>query len=231
MSEVEFLSGLFPSPEQSSHFFGVTVGVITNNKDPDKLGRVKVKFPWLSDQVESHWARIVSPMAGKERGIYFLPEVDDEVLVAFEHGMVEFPYVLGALWNGKDKPPLTNENGKNDVRTIKSRSGHVITLDDTKGEEKIIIRDMTKKNEIVIDTKTNTLTMKVEKDVTIETKGKISLKSSGGDLEIECNNLKVQAKQNCEIKANTNVTVQANSQLELKGPAGVKINDGALEVV
>ena len=90
---------------------------------------------------------------------------------------------------------------------------------------------MTKKNEIVIDAKTNTLTMKVEKDVTIEAKGKISLKSNGGDLEIECNNLKVQAKQNCEIKANTNVTVQANSQLELKGPAGVKINDGALEVV
>jgi uncharacterized protein involved in type VI secretion and phage assembly len=231
MSETELLSGLLPLSEQSGHFYGVTIGVVTNNKDPDKLGRVKVKFPWLSDQVESHWARVVTLMAGKERGLYFLPEVDDEVLVAFEHGMMEFPYVLGALWNGQDKPPLVNNDGKNNLRTIKSRSGHVITLDDTQGEEKIIIRDKTAKNEIVIDSKNNTLSMKVEKDLMIETKGKISLKSSGGDLEIECNNLKVQAKQNCEIKANASITVQANAQLALKGPAGVKVNDGALEVM
>ena len=231
MTDTELLSSLLPSPEQSGHFYGVTIGVITNNKDPDKLGRVKVKFPWLSEQVESHWARVVTPMAGKERGLYFLPEVNDEVLVAFEHGVMEFPYVLGSLWNGQDKPPLANNDGKNNLRTIKSRSGHVITLDDTEGEEKIIIRDMTAKNEIVIDSKNNTLTMKVEKDLTIEAKGKISLKSSGGDVEIECNNFKVQAKQNCDIKANASITVQANTQLALKGPAGVKINDGALEVM
>ncbi len=90
---------------------------------------------------------------------------------------------------------------------------------------------MTAKNEIVIDSKNNTITLKVEKDLTIETKGKISLKSSGGDLAIECNNLKVQAQQNCEIKANASIKVQANAQLELKGPAGVQINDGALEVM
>ncbi len=230
MNELEFFDGSPRQSEQHSRLYGVTIGVITNNNDPEKLGRVKVKFPWLSEQEESYWARLATPMGGKERGLYFLPEVDDEVLVAFEHGAVEFPYILGSLWNGKDKPPVTNEDGKNNLRTIKSRSGHVITLDDTKGEEKIIIRDKTAKNEIVIDSKNNTITMKVEKDLTIETKGKISLKSSGGDLEIECNNLKVQAKQNCEIKSNANVTVQANGELALKGPSGVKINDGALEV-
>lgn len=231
MNEIEFLDGSSGQTEQHSRFYGVTIGVVTNNKDPDKLGRIKVKFPWLSEQEESYWARVASPMAGKERGLFLLPEVDDEVLVAFEHGVVEFPYILGSLWNGKDKPPVTNDDGKNNIRTLKSRSGHVITLDDSEGEEKIIIRDKTAKNEIVIDSKNNTLTMKVEKDLIIETKGKISLKSSGGDLEIECNNLKVQAKQNCEIKANANVTVQANAQLALKGPAGVKVNDGALEVM
>jgi len=231
MTETELLSGLLPSAEQSSHYYGVTIGVITNNKDPDGLGRVKVKLPWLSDQIESHWARVVSPMAGKERGFYFLPEVGDEVLVAFEHGVVEFPYVLGALWNGKDKPPLTNGDGKNNLRTLKSRSGHIITFDDTQGEEKIIIRDKTQKNEIVIESKTNTVTVKAEKDLTIEAKGKISLTSSGGDIELACNNLKVETKQNCELKADANVTVQANAQLALKGPAGVKINDGALEVI
>src|SRR5205085_2988322 len=116
---------------------GVVVGVVTNNQDdPDGLGRVKVKFPWLSNDEESFWARVAVPMAGKERGFYFLPEVEDEVLVAFEHGDPRFPYVLGSLWNGQDKPPEKND-GKNNVRVIKSRSGHVIRLNDEDGKEKI----------------------------------------------------------------------------------------------
>jgi len=80
------------------------------------MGRVKVKFPWLSDEHESWWARIATPMAGGGRGAYFLPEVNDEVLCAFEHGDVRFPYVVGALWNGKDAPPTTNDDGKNNFR-------------------------------------------------------------------------------------------------------------------
>ena len=138
--------------------YGVLVGVVTNNEDPDGLGRVKVRFPWLAgDDVaaESNWARVATPMAGPDRGLYFLPEVDDEVLVAFEHGKVEFPYVLGALWNGTDAPPETND-GANDRRTIKSRSGHVITLDDTDGAEKIEITDSSGNNSIVISTADNT---------------------------------------------------------------------------
>src|SRR5437868_3604561 len=95
---------------------GVVVGVVTNNQgDPDGLGRVKVKFPWLSNEEESFWARVAAPMAGKERGFYFLPEVEDEVLVAFEQGDVRFPYVVGSLWNGKDAPPAKNDDGKNNV--------------------------------------------------------------------------------------------------------------------
>src|SRR6185295_11928909 len=113
---------------------GVVVGVVTNNQDPDGMGRVKVKFPWLSDQDESHWARVAAPMAGKERGFYFLPEVEDEVLVAFEHGDARFPYVLGALWNGKEGPPAKNDDGKNNIRVIKSRSGHIIRLTDEDGK-------------------------------------------------------------------------------------------------
>ena len=72
--------------DASSRVSGVVVGVVTNNQDPEGMGRVKVKFPWLSDEDESNWARVAAPMAGKERGFYFLPEVEDEVLVAFEHG-------------------------------------------------------------------------------------------------------------------------------------------------
>ena len=113
-------------------------------------------------------------MAGNDRGIYFLPEVDDEVLVAFEQGDMNFPYILGALWNGKDKPPITNEDGKNNQRVIKSRSGHMIVLDDTDENEQIIIQDKTGKNKIVINSKENKMNIQVEKDLTIETKEKLS---------------------------------------------------------
>jgi uncharacterized protein involved in type VI secretion and phage assembly len=221
---------LLVPPEQEGRFYGVTVGIVTNNKDPDKLGRVKVKLPWLSDQDESHWARVLAPMAGNQRGLYFLPEVDDEVLVAFEQGDISFPYILGALWNGKDKPPMTNDDGKNNIRLIKSRSGHTITLDDTQGEEKIIICDKSQKNEITIDTKNNAMSIKCEKDISIEAKGNISLKTNNGDVAIAGNNIKLEAKQNCEIKANSQANIQATSGMAIKCMAGVKINDGALEV-
>lgn len=223
---LDFLS---PS-EENDRFYGVTIGKVTNNKDEEGLGRVKVEFPRISDTDESYWARVLTPMAGKERGIYFLPEVDDEVLVAFDQGDINYPYILGGLWNGKDKPPATNEDGQNNQRLIKSRSGHQIILDDTKDAEKIIIRDSTGKNEIEIDSKKNSMTVKVEQDFTIEAKGKINITTSGGDLAIECNNLKIQAKQNCEIKANGNCNIEANSGIGIKCLAGVKINDGALEV-
>src|SRR5664280_3415392 len=126
MNLYELISGTAEQEVHSRRITGVVVGVVTNNQDPDGFGRVKVKFPWLSDVDESDWARVAAPMAGNKRGFYFLPEVDDEVLVAFEHGDVRFPYVLGALWNGKDAPPATNGDGKNNVRVIQSRSGHVI---------------------------------------------------------------------------------------------------------
>ena len=104
-------------PRPRGGCIGVTIGIVTNNHDPEGLGRVKLKLPWLSEDIETHWARVATPMAGNGRGLYVLPDVDDEVLVAFEHGMVEFPYVLGSLWNGKDTPPETNEDGKNNRRT------------------------------------------------------------------------------------------------------------------
>src|SRR5437868_30783 len=132
---------LQPSENAPGQVNGVVVGIVTNNQDPDGLGRVKVRFPWLSDTDESTWARVAAPMAGKDRGAYFLPEVDDEVLVAFEHGDPRFPYVLGALWNGNAQPFLTNEDGKNDLRVIRSRSGHTIVLNDKDGEETIEIVD------------------------------------------------------------------------------------------
>ncbi|GGA02203.1 phage baseplate assembly protein V [Okeania sp. KiyG1] len=225
--------------DKNNIFNGVTIGIVTNNKDPEGLGRIKVKFPWLSENEESYWARILTPMAGNDRGIYFLPEVDDEVLVAFEQGDMNVPYILGALWNGKDKPPAKNDDGKNNQRMIKSRSGHQIILDDTKGKEQIIIQDKTGKNQILIDSKENNMNIKVEKDLTIETKGKIILKSSDDDVSIECNNLSIKvnknyqldAGENCTIKAKSKYELEAKSGLGIKCSAGVKVNNSSLEVM
>ncbi|MEG4343074.1 phage baseplate assembly protein V [Microcoleus sp. A003_D6] len=236
---MNLLSYLQDGNEGSARFYGVTVGIVTNNKDEEGLGRVKVKFPWLSETDESYWARVLTPMAGKQRGLYFLPEVDDEVLVAFERGDISSPYILGGLWNGQDKPPESNSDGKNNLRVIKSRSGHQIILDDTENAEKITIRDGTGKNQIVIDSKNNAISIEGEKDISIKATGKISLESSDGDISIKCKNLAIQTQQNCEIKANSKVEVKANSNcniqanagMALKCMAGVKINDGALEVM
>jgi len=227
-------------PEDPSlRFYGVTIAVVTNIKDPDGVGRIKVKFPWLSADDESAWARVVTPMAGKDRGFYFLPEVDDEVLVAFEHGDIAFPYIIGSLWNGKDKPPLKNDDGKNDKRMIKSRSGHKIVLDDTKDKEQIIIEDKSGKNKITIDCEKNSMSIQVEKDLNIEAKGKIIIKSTDNDMSIECKNLEIKTQQECKIEAGSNCSIQAKSKgefaaksgLEITCAAGVKVNNGALEVI
>lgn len=227
-------------PDQDNRqMYGVTIAIVTNNQDPEGLGRVKVKFPWLSDQDESNWARVVSFMAGKDRGMYCLPEVDDEVLVAFERGDIEFPYVLGSLWNGVDTPPAKNDDGKNNQRLFKSRSGHQIILDDTADAEQIIIQDKTGNNKITIDSKNNALNIQVEQDITIEAKGKITFKSTDQDIELDCQNLSIKTQKNCQIESGANCTIKAKAKGEFESrsgmaincAAGVKINRSSLEVM
>ncbi|MHC5832550.1 MAG: phage baseplate assembly protein V, partial [Nostoc sp.] len=81
------------------------VGIVTNNKDPKGLGRVKVQFPTLTEEHTSNWARVVAPGAGNNRGFDCLPEIRDEVLVGFEHGDIHRPYIIGGVWNGEDASP------------------------------------------------------------------------------------------------------------------------------
>lgn len=197
-----------------SAFLGVTVGIVTNIKDPDGLGRVKVKLPWLADDVESTWARVLAPTAGRGRGFYFLPEVDDEVLIAFEHGDPAWPYVLGGLWNGRDKPPETNADGHNDVRVIRSRSGHVIRLVDKNGAEKIEIVDKAGKNTIVISSADATVTITGDSDVVVE--------AAKGTLTLRGKDVAIKAKQGVTIEGAT-VAAKATSRLTVKGQI-VEIN-------
>jgi uncharacterized protein involved in type VI secretion and phage assembly len=221
MTLPEFPTTLDEQEVLASRIVGVVTAVVSNNQDPDGLGRVKVKFPWLGDNVESAWARIATPMAGGQRGVYFLPEVDDEVLVAFEHGDMRFPYVLGALWNGKNKPPVSGEQAKgNAVRMIKSRSGHVLRLTDEKGKEKIEIEDG--KNKLVIDTAAKTITVTADRDIKLSApQGQITL--SAKTIVIEAQS-KVAAQSKIEVKSSGSAEIDAKASLDLKasGPANLK---------
>lgn len=217
------------SVEGHARVDGVVVGLVTNNKDPEDMGRVKVKFPWLSDTDESHWARLVSPMAGPSRGIYYVPEVNDEVLVAFEHGDMNYPYIVGAVWNGKDKPPLSIDEavkgGTTIRRLIKTRAGHQILLVDDAGKEEIYIVDKTGKNSIRIDSVKNDITILCDNNFTVEAKGKISM-TSQMDFSFESKTGKVSGKgtsgMNLETPAQMTVkgsttTVQASGPTTVKG--------------
>jgi uncharacterized protein involved in type VI secretion and phage assembly len=192
---------------EPGRFFGVVVGIVTNNQDSGNMARVRVKFPWLSDDNESWWARIAVPMGGSGRGTYFLPEVDDEVLVAFEHGDVRSPYVIGALWNGKDAPPTTNSDGQNNIRVIHSRSGHLIRLDDTDGNEKIEIIDKTGGNKITIQSSDNS--------IDLECTGKMTLHASAG--------IEMTSDADIKITANATMDIEATAPMTIKG-AIVNIN-------
>ena len=187
---------------------GVVVGLVMDNQDPDGLGRVKVKLPGASEDEIGHWARVSAPMAGAGRGMFFLPEKSDEVLVAFEQGDSTRPYVLGALWNGKDNPPETNADGRNNLRLIKSRSGHLVRLDDTTGAERIEIIDKSGANSVTIDTSTNSITIKSAQDVSIEAPlGKISLNARSVEVKSTAD-LKMEAQATMDITTNGVATIK-----------------------
>jgi uncharacterized protein involved in type VI secretion and phage assembly len=121
-------------------WYGVAPAEVSDINDPDGQGRVKVKLLWSPDAGGGGydaWARLATLFAGSDRGSWFLPEVGDEVLVAFEQGDPRRPYVLGGLWNGQDSPPASVDGGANNLKVIKSRNGVTVTLDDSQGQERL----------------------------------------------------------------------------------------------
>lgn len=215
------LRDIFKNPQEAgtSKIGGVVVGIVTNNTDPEGMARVKVKLPWRESGDESYWARVATLMAGHDRGSFFLPEVGDEVLVAFDHGDIGHPYVLGSLWNGVDRPPETNAGGKNNIRKIKSRSGHEIILDDepmkekievhTKSGHKLLLDDAAGGEKIEIVDKTGSNSIKidsVQNSLSIESAAQLKIKS-----------------QMIEIESGAMMTVKAGATLTIQGTL-VKIN-------
>jgi uncharacterized protein involved in type VI secretion and phage assembly len=215
MNAAHLFETLHAAAAGDARFHGVVIGIVTNNRDPDGLHRVKLRFPWLSDQDESHWARVAAPMAGKGRGFYALPEVDDEVLVAFEHGSLEHPYVLGALWNGVDAPPEDNGNGANDHRSLTSRSGHRIRLNDADGRETVEIVDKSGSNRIVIDT--------AARRIRIEADGDIEIASATGRVRISGVGIELNSQADVKVSAQAGAELLANATVSIKG-ALVQVN-------
>ena len=212
--------------ENSETIYGVVPAVVSNLKDPEKLGRVKVTFPWLAKESETDWVRVLSFYAGAGRGAFFLPEVGDEVLVAFQKGNINAPYVIGSLWSSKSKPPEKNDDGKNNVKVFQSREGHkitftddsrskkleiessggsTITLNDASGKEKIEIKDKSGQNKIILDA--------TKKSVSIE---------SGMKLDIKAKTITIEAQTALTLKT-AMLKAEASGIAAIKGSM-VKIN-------
>lgn len=124
-------------------WFGVYPALVMNISDPDGQGRIKVSLPWSPDGSGARyeaWARLATLMGGNNRGSWFIPDVNDEVLVSFAAGDPRWPFVLGGLWNGRDTPPESMDGaGNNNLKVLRSRNGVKITLDDQNGQERLLL--------------------------------------------------------------------------------------------
>lgn len=180
-------------------FYGAYPAVVTDVDDPDGQGRVKVRLPWTPDPDGAEyaaWARLATMMAGKNRGSWFIPDVDDEVLVVFMGGDARQPVVVGAMWNGQDTPPHSMDpGGRNAVKKLRSRNGVQVTLDDTDGQERMVL----------------------------ETPGgqRMTLKDGPGAVEIvdaNGNSVKLEAA-GITITASAKVTINAGAMVEVSASA------------
>ncbi|HEU0301655.1 MAG TPA: phage baseplate assembly protein V [Longimicrobium sp.] len=186
-------------------FYGAYPALVTDVKDPDGQGRVKVSLPWSPDGGGAGyeaWARLATLMAGNNRGSWFIPDVDDEVLVVFAGGDPRHPCVVGAMWNGRDTPPHSMDGGgQNNVKKLRSRNGVQLTMDDTGGQETMVL----------------------------ETPGgqKVTLKDGPGSVEVvdaNGNSVKMEAS-GITVTASAKVTVNAGATVEVSASM-VKVSAG-----
>ena len=191
--------------EAGGHAKGVAVALVRQNRDPEGMGRVRVSYPWHSEPRDSFWARIAVPMAGNDRGTYFLPEVNDEVLVAFDRGDLRFPYVIGALWNGQDAPPANNNDGKNDVRVIRSRKGHKLTFDD--GERGMVQLELNDGKKLRIDDDGIALDDNQGNSLLIETNSQAMTIAAQGRLTLRAATITIEASGTLDIKSNATASI------------------------
>lgn len=202
------------APTTSPRAPGMVIGVVTNVDDPDGRGRVRLRYPWLDGQFESDWARVVHVGAGKDRGLQVLPEVDDEVLVGFEHGDRRSAFVLGGLYNGVDVPPRDRpvaSSGAVDLRVWRSRTGHEVVLDDTDGAGQVVVRTADDAVVVTLDVASRSLSVTCDGDVKVEAQGAVQVDAKG--------DLTVSAQGSASISGKSGLTLESSGKVTVKGSA------------
>lgn len=230
MADRSLLGTIAGTAERAQQRWGGTViGIVTNAKDPDKRGRVKVKYPWLPGEPESDWARVLHRGAGKDRGLLIVPRVNDEVLVAFQHGSPDHPVVLGGTYNGVDTaPPHGGEAPDRDV--WRTESGQRIELVEEKGKESILLTSKGGEIVVAIDgggkkvsvtTKTAPVDVTAGGAVTVKSKADVTLE--GVNVTLKGQNVTLDAKVGLKLKAAAQAELSASGPVTVKG-AVIKLN-------
>jgi phage protein D len=225
---------------------GVVIAQVTDVNDPDKMGRVKIKYPWLSDDYVSDWARVVCQGAGKDRGWVALPEVGDEVLIGFELQDFDRPVVLGGLYNGVDTMPggpndlVDGGSGAINRRSLVSRAGHRIDLLDQEGtKEGVRLATGDDKFLIFIDKTDTTITVQSDGTVMIEGSKGITLDAKNSDLTMKAASVKMTATNGVQldggsgavqVTSNGTVSVEGMS-VSVKGQTTAELKGGAMTTI
>jgi len=197
--------------------FGVFTGIVEKNDDPEHEGRVKLSFPWLDDATITDWCRVVQPYAGSKFGAVFVPEKHTEVLVAFVHGDMNEPVVIGGLYNGDDKPPTYHDGTKQDVKMIKTKAGHVFRMDDSDQARAIELKTAGG-HDVMLDDH--------NKKVTVSTSGghQISMDDQGTRIEVKASG----GIGKVTIDSAGNITVEG-TDIQLKGDA-IELSAGQINI-
>ena len=193
---------------------GVVTAVVDDTQDPEGLGRVALRFPWLDEGFVISWARVALAGAGQGRGTFWVPEAGDEVVVAFEHGDPRLPYVLGGLYSSDAKPAETGD-GATARRSLTSTSGHVIRLDDGDDAPKIEIVDQSGDNRIVITSS--------DDGIEIHAKGDVKITSDSGKVSISGSEVEITADSKVTVSSQGDLDLEASGSATLRG-ATVAIN-------
>jgi uncharacterized protein involved in type VI secretion and phage assembly len=193
-------------------FYGVAEALVVDNVDPEKEGRIKVRFPWFDDSMTTEWCRVVQLYAGNGYGSLLVPEVGDEVIVAFVHGDMRLPIVLGGLYNGIDKPP-TSRSSSTDQKLLRTKGGHELLLDDSSSEQRVRVTT-NGGHELDLDDTGKKVTVtssgghEIELDDTAMT---VTITdSSGQSVKLDATSITIQAAASVSVKA-ASVSVDASS--------------------
>ncbi|MBW1296415.1 type VI secretion system Vgr family protein [Aquimarina litoralis] len=197
------------------------IAIVKENADPDKLGRIKVQFFWQKVTGEmTPWLRIMTPHAGGEKGFHFIPEKDEEVIIGFEGGNAERPFVMGAMYTGNGKPDEGWETAENDIKAIRTRGGHTISFSDQDGGESISITDKNG-NSIVLDTVDKSIAISAPDSISISSK-KVSI---SGSSSVSVNGSKVKIGGKAVVIDGANSTnVSSDDKVVLTGKTAVNVN-------